>query len=770
MAVPVSALQSEVISTTGASTLLDRVVPLTGSPTALVYARIHQLAAGASGIGADGGRENEFDAEIETRDLDGHTTRVGHYSDAHFGWSLVGQTLTADVTDGDGHPTADVDWWDIVTRAHGTIHLAAGHVYLGAGPAGVIYGVGDALRLHTITGVVSTLGSPFAEPVAFLAVGEDGLVASDRDGHASAMAYATPGAFTPLDTATTDIVACRAVSSTYAACNSGSGDDDNDSGVPSLVPDATMLVPLDGSPPTTSTDCPGRAALAGDTLMWAGGCGTDTVYSLTAGAATPDSADAAIQTGLVSGDGLGAGATPRSTVRGPGEIDPRSTSIVGFTDAAHSTIAVPERPSPITVDAFDVTPGGVTWADDGPTTGQPGARVRTMTRRLTTTSDAIVTGSPKRIAAGSGVSQVVPNLVAASSTASVYADHYAAGETVTLHVVSPFGNATIAKAVAYGHVLISGDRLIFQRIVSGDTHVDQYDLATGKTTVVRVIHDRLDASSTAIWGDYLAYATPHGWVYRTDLRTGKTIKVATGNKQRYYGDISVYVFGDWVGWHSQRSDAVGASDVDRIRNVRTMAPAINLGHTLWSLTSAGALMDDEGTQVPAAGSDGTLDATAFWLRSYAGHVRKVLSSRHFVTGPRLVGRTLAWADASGVLRAKVVDVTVPRPWSLGSSIAPTTFKATAGKTWTMATPYSLALSRCSVALTRNGSTVRVLACSASGRKDGLATVTWDGKDGHGRTVPAGTYRWSIHASGTAGAALDSGGRSSAVTGTVTLRR
>jgi FlgD Ig-like domain len=113
-------------------------------------------------------------------------------------------------------------------------------------------------------------------------------------------------------------------------------------------------------------------------------------------------------------------------------------------------------------------------------------------------------------------------------------------------------------------------------------------------------------------------------------------------------------------------------------------------------------------------------------------------------------------------------VSLPRPRSLGDSVAPAHFAAVGTATWTLATPYSLGLASCQVTITRHGATVRKLSCAKASLASGVATTTWDGKTSKGAKAPAGTYHWTIHAAGKSGVATNSAGQSTPVTGTTVL--
>jgi hypothetical protein len=768
---PASAAASQPLSPTGPGTLFDRVVPLAGSATLLVYARTHQLAGGAGGLDGAQGRDDSYTAALEARTSTGATTSLGHYPADFMDWSLAGDMLTAVPSDdaGENPQSQVVSWWNVSTKAHGTVKMpSASDLYRAAAPGGLIYlAPGGTLRFETTGGTVTSLGVPFgaASTVQSVASGDSGFVVSSRTGGAKYQVFGAPGTFATLDTGSTQLVACQNVDASYAACNAGDADEENPREVD---PSSSILVPLNGSAPTTSTDCPGGSTVVGSTLFWQCAGDDPKVFSLTAGASSTQSSSDDVEYRLVPAYDKAVGAQPGHGTIGAGGINIADSSIVGFDTTLAKTTVVAARPSPVTVAGFSLTAGRVVYNDDETVGSLPDSLTSTMSRPISATSTKVTVGTAQRLASGTSTSQLAPDVVAASGRTVVYGEGFTNRETTTLHVVTAGGSATITGVLGYGNIVLSGNRLVYSRQTSSGSTINLYDIRTKKTTVLRTVKGGIATASTAVWGNYVAWMTPHGWVYRENLTTGKTVKLATGNKKKYYGDVAVYAYGDWVGWHTQQYADVTGSDQDAIRNAKTMKPATKLNRTLWSLTSAGALLDSVATAKGGQGF-GDLDApTSFALRTYAGHTSTVLSSRSFVTGPQLDGNALAWVDSSGVLQAKPLSVSVPHPRSLGGSVGPAKFAATGTATWTLATPYSLGLTSCHVTITRHGATVRTLSCAKSSLASGVATVTWDGKTSQGVKAPAGTYHWSIHAAGKSGAATNSAGQSTPVTGTIAL--
>jgi hypothetical protein len=189
--------------------------------------------------------------------------------------------------------------------------------------------------------------------------------------------------------------------------------------------------------------------------------------------------------------------------------------------------------------------------------------------------------------------------------------------------------------------------------------IDVYNVATKHTKVVRKIVGGINYTSIALSGSYIAYATRHGAIYRENIGTGKRVRLAAPLPNDPGGvEFDVYEYGDWVGWHALPVADELAKPLNRIRNAKTMAPAVSLAHTLYSLTSAGALLDSTATYHGGFSEAGVVTApTRFWLRSYSSHTRALLAKRAYIAGPQIAGGILAWAGANGVLRVEPV----PRP-------------------------------------------------------------------------------------------------------------
>jgi hypothetical protein len=226
-------------------------------------------------------------------------------------------------------------------------------------------------------------------------------------------------------------------------------------------------------------------------------------------------------------------------------------------------------------------------------------------------------------------------------------------DLATLHVVRRTeATSTVDDVIAQGVIQVSGNEILFLRNVQGGSDVDVYDASTDKTRVVRQIHGGIDYTSAALWKHYIAYATKHGAVYRKNFVTGKRVRLQAKLTNDPGGvEFSVYDYGNWVAWTALPVEHELPKPMNRIRDAKTMKPAVKLGHRLYALTASGALLDTTATFRDGFAEQGVVPtATKFWLRSYSGHTTTLLSKRRYVAGPEVGGGRLAWAGGNGVLR------------------------------------------------------------------------------------------------------------------------
>jgi hypothetical protein len=134
------------------------------------------------------------------------------------------------------------------------------------------------------------------------------------------------------------------------------------------------------------------------------------------------------------------------------------------------------------------------------------------------------------------------------------------------------------------------------------------------------------------------------------------------------------------------------------------------------------------------------------------------------------GGLIAGVQPGGAIRVQALPFARRyRPRLIGV-LAPAGFSPDGDRkadTWSLQADFSTPVTGARLTLTRAGRVVRVL--TGSGPDGSIRNLVWNGRTAAGKRAPAGTYRWRLTASGTAGAALAPGGRGP-ITGTVVLER
>ncbi|HTW20105.1 MAG TPA: hypothetical protein VME70_07845 [Mycobacteriales bacterium] len=645
------------LTPTGASTQSDDVRALTGSPALLVFDRQHRLARDVN-LGAATDPDGSGDHVLYTRTGTGTTKKLATVPTTveYFvsGWSLTGSTLAAGENNADdGYPVyTDAVVWTVPSGKRTTIHLAATDQYLAAAPGGIVYSTEHGtVRERTTSGSTVTLATaPLGvtpRPLVFGGAGPDGVVVGDTTGQAAYIPFAAPHTPVVLDTGSTDPVRCADVTSTYAACTGEPAEDDG------YGASGAYLVPLDGSAPTVAPERSGQpadaAAVAGSSLI-AGyldqadadhAIYSQDVYTQPAGSTTQTKAASGLWSDLVSATGVAVAGT----------VD--HTSLRAISSAGSAQTVVPKRASPVSVDTFALASSRVVYADDQKVGSRPGRVESAFARTLSTNKGQAHAGSATLLSTGTG--KVTGNLVGASDAITVYATYGGKPVTVTLHVHSKSGDtATVPNVLGQGILQVSGSEVLFQRTVSGGSHEDVYDANTGRTYLVRKISGGIDYTGIALCKNHIAYATRHGAIYRENFRTHQKAQLAKALPHDVGGvQFSVYMHGSWVGWSALPVSHELSKPENKLRNAHTMKPAISLSHRLYSLTSAGALLDTTATFRDGFSQQGLIvSATSFWLRSYDGHTRKLFDQRTYQAGPEIAGGRIAWAADDGVLKVK----------------------------------------------------------------------------------------------------------------------
>lgn len=424
--------------------------------------------------------------------------------------------------------------------------------------------------------------------------------------------------------------------------------------------------------------------------------------------------------------------------------------------------------------AVTLSPGRVTWAN-----GKP-SKTPITTRAVSVEGGVLALGPGQFIGyaepktSGSSIADTFRGLTssAASGNRTAWATEIQAAFFE--------GGYSDPDSIVYGARLSQGTRVA--RTFPGDSSPwslsggtvlfssSIYDLRTGTTTTAKAAAGRTIFNPgkyneydlrqpLSVWGTYLAFAGSDGAVYRNDLSDTAgwtTLAPVVPTEDGYVHGVNVYAWGDWVAWH--RSIWKNGAQVELdcgMRDASTLAPAVGLTDCPTGLTSAGAVLRDK-------------DTGAWSLQPYTGSVTP-LPVPSTATEVTIDGPVLAWVRAGGVGRIAPFDGPTAQPRSLGAPIAPAGY-VRGDSSWGFDLISSAALAHCSVAITKHGgATVRTLPCDSARMRTGEAVVHWDGKNGSGVKVPAGTYGWVVTASDADDAELlRADGTAGVVTGSIAV--
>ena len=633
-----------------ASTQTDVLRPLAGSHSTLVFSA-HSWVAGdtdpANRYLGDGPSGRDV---LYARSRSGHLSRLGVAPQKAEQYSVVGTVVTAGRytwSEYADYYTNQAYAWRIGSGKRRLITLGKKAQYLSAGPGGIVYATHDGvLKLRTLAGRTTVLGRPFTGDgdlvPHFGTADARGIVVSGigLSGRMAYLTFAKPHTITQLNNgaslATNASSQCEAVAGRYAACTA---DDNSDTFPPFQV----MVVPLRGGaailPPGQGGSFP---ALSGATLVWTGR--HDTVSS------APASRIADVTTGsqrvygrLVSayGEAIGASADKRTL------FSARSADRV-------RTLVGPRR-SAVSVDAFAMRSGRLIYADDQRVHSRSGLKETLFKRSLSTHGGTLRVSPPRIVTTGKG--QLAGSLVGITRWLAVYATPDG-NKMVTLHVRSPEGNKTLHEVDPFTQPQVYGHEVLFNNLACRCAKV--FNSTTRTAVAVRPVNTSIHgvASTTALWGHDIAYAATNGTVYRKNFVTGHKVKLAGPVRRPRDGiHFAVFEYRNWVGWHAQLLPEGSRPHFvprNRIRNARTLGPLIRLGHRLYSLTCAGALLDSTEPSFTSHGYSlpGSIPRpTTFWLRSYSGRTSRLLENRSYVAGPKIAGDVIAWAGRAGVLHA-----------------------------------------------------------------------------------------------------------------------
>jgi putative cell wall-binding protein len=325
---------------------------------------------------------------------------------------------------------------------------------------------------------------------------------------------------------------------------------------------------------------------------------------------------------------------------------------------------------------------------------------------------------------------------------------------------------------SYRAATLSGTRLLQNNF---DGSAVLYDLVHGTTTSFAAPSAEnpisTDTADYQLSGNDLAFIASDGGVWVQDLESGARTQVApavVGTGEWTEGNVAIA--GDNVAWLvyvcrqvSQFTSECLDTDPVQYRDFRTMAPAYG---------------------VDAASPDFALSENYLAFRGYTGTGWELqvnplytptvetigpLSSKGLQRNYTASGSTVAWIGDDGLPHVQALDHLPAPPRYLGNGTAPTSLLGDGVHAWTADFVASESLTSCSVSIYQEETAVRTIACDSTLAHYGEATVTWDGKDAGGHSVPAGSYSWVLNAANDDGRLLNADGADEAIGGSVDVR-
>lgn len=721
----------------------DVVVPLAGAPHWLIF----QQSAHVLGVSNDVNIVPVNDVEvpddpatrvIRARGANGKTITVTKKRSTDLSWSISTGVVTAERAYVPGRSRTRVDWWNLPRHTHGTIRLKPGQGYLSAAPGGFMFSskTGGVRRMTISTGKIRSYGRLRRE-VGQAVSGPKGVVVGSRGVTFHYLRFARPHHFVRLATRTTDGVPgrCAAINAHYATCYDFFDGDD------AAAPRHDLLVPLNGGKPTVAKHCAGVPAVSGHTMIWAqptgpatGACAT--LRSRAAGASSDTTSTA---------PGFGPGTTAYGKAI---FVTDDGGTLIAATSATTSTTILTAPRSPATVGSFALSTGRVTDTDDQVVSGSP-AQVEVATRAVPSNGHTASVESNTDLTSAEPLA-VDARAVAASGANTAYLVTDPATDQLDLRVVTPGGTRTFSKVAPFD-ITLSGDHVMYEADTKdGLHHVHLADLVTGKNRDLGHPIGEENGQEHALWGNYLTYTTATKMV-REDLTTGTTATVTS-----FGPDSTKKLLGEY-GDHVVVLTRSGAVSYDPRTGTRTKVHAGLGAYSGPTVNSAGVLyLTNHGKDFSLESWDGT------------SHQLLVTAAVGNADAPQVDGQTMAWIDASHRLELAPLDLAIQRPWSLGDPIAPSALIADGSHSWSAGVPYSTELSSCTITITAGSTTVRTLPCGPADMALGVATATWDGRDGSDALAAPGTYTWTVDAANSAGTALSPSGDSSPMTGTISV--
>ncbi|HEY2273103.1 MAG TPA: hypothetical protein VGH30_10025 [Jatrophihabitantaceae bacterium] len=632
----------------------------------------------------------------------------------------------------DGTADYRLVWWNLKTKASGSTAIPAGTAYMAAAPDGALLQSADHLEDLATDGTVTDLGAPFPGNANWSATaGDDGAVLATNDVPGQLTYHAWNGTgFTALDLQDPDRRAgCSAVVGEYAGCI------DSRTGGHFRV----LLVPVDGARPAQIIDQRGGiVAVVGSRVLFEHTTSRGDAFKISSVAyGSPK-----LEHGTMTIGEPGVSALGRAVV-----VDAEGGQLRTMTSATSAShVLVTASRSQVATTAFSLSAGRIVSIDDRDGPMDTSGVYRTA---ITTDQARPARGSTRTVARPTFGSDIF-----SSGTTIVYGLPSEQDETRV--VQTPNGATKLRHVAPMTQVTVSGNRVLYIGLRhDGGQKAEIFDAATGRTTHVPVSVSTIGVPSPAVFGNYVAYIKVNGSVWRENVVTGHAVRLAGPHDDMTFA--RVFVYGNYVGWHIEAGDDLEPPhpiDINRVRNVRTMAPSIKLPAEIAQMSGAGITLTDSEPFDPT-------DAKAsYTLRTWSGRTVPLLPEAIYYARPQISGRTMAWIDNHNLLMVAPMPgrPKLEAPRYLGAPIAPVEVNRSGSANWRLYAPFSEPLTTCHVTISRHGQVVRTLSCKAAQSKVGVAHVGWDGTT-HGTRVPAGRYTYRIFASGRGGRALDAAGNS-----------
>jgi hypothetical protein len=622
---------------------------LAGSASYLVYVEAGLLPAGGHVAGAP---ISSARTRLFARTPNGKVMRLGRPpAGLQPGMSISGTMLTG-LAEKPDYSASTAHWWKLGTHRHGRFALPAGASYLTAAPDGAVLANGNQLLEVTTGGKVRSLGTPFPTAAYVRAVSDGhGLVAIGTSGGLSPvttvayMQFSDPGHFRPLDYTTTDSLWCPDVDKVVVGCHT----ENEDGGVL-----GTQLIPLDGSPATTTTQGGITLGLIGDTAIWPARRG---LQSISLGDSTVKEGPASLTPVRYNRTISGTDAYP--SIRQFGSLlvaalgkvaivqdQSQKATLVSSVSRGHRLFSVPR--SRAAVSAFALTTNRALYAGD--------ARVAHHKGRFSTYSVAI-RHQPRQ------ASFAAPHLLHANSDyvlagvsrqLQVYAVR-AGQEHSDLKVVYRGQTRTIKRVPFDSYLSVSGTRVMYAErrlIAGGPTAV--YNAASGKTKLIdtdAACCDEFEGAyggrTPALSGSNVFYIKPDGSVWQHDLNGGKEEQLAAPRSHSLGG--VVFAAAGRAAWTITTGSANHPATESYLRRLVPGAHNQKLPDRVIDISSAGVLTTD-GTLQYKTGHIGPIGT--YVLRRFNGTAHVALTKREVFVLPELAGHTMAWVDTAGRLHVK----------------------------------------------------------------------------------------------------------------------